>query len=185
MIDRITLKKLQENALKSLFSGSNGDLFVKNVKLTKVVLFYLIPLLITTIAIFKCTLLSAFANYIGVTISIFTSLFFSLIIILGDKLKKESSNSSISQKQFDYIKNNITQISQMTLYVIYLGILLVITLFLNILFKSKLYVYPEIFFTAIAFFIFVRYVIFLFGILQRLFYVNRDELENTFRILDE
>lgn len=140
--------------------------------------FYLAPIAVCIIAWCREIKLTSLENYIGSGIAIFTGLFFSLLLGIGAKIRDEKSNPDKEEVNFQKFKTSMQQIANITLYVIEIGIVIFLILLLNSLLKSKEYEIVERIFTLVALFLLTRFLISLFFMIQRFYFVVRDEISN-------
>lgn len=116
---------------------------------------------------------------VGTIISIFTGLFFSLLLGVNDKIKGERKNPDKDNTSFQKYKENMIQISSMILYIILVGIEIFVLLILNLFFKQFLPFLIENIFTALILFLLIRYIAILLSIIQRFYYTTRDEINGV------
>lgn len=180
MLDINTLLKVRSEAIESIKKDSDGE-FVQNRyhKFFFYILWYFLPLIAVTTVIYKQIKLSDLQDYIGASIALFTGLFFSLLLSLGDKLRTEKANENIDLSNYNKFKENMKQISRITQFIILKGILIFILLLVNSLYKSKTYTWIESILTSIAIYILIQYTIAIYFLLQRFHHTMKDELNNT------
>ena len=178
MIDFKVLIKIKKNALKSIKTDSEGHLIDgKSSKFLLVLFFRIIPFITALTPWFLHVKLSDLSGYVTTGIAIFTGLFFSLLLNISAKIRIEKENKNIDIANFQAFKENMRQISNITQYIIILGILVMLLVLFNSLLNfgcNKI----EYGFTSIALFLLIRYFVCLFFLLQRFFYVLRDEINN-------
>lgn len=182
MLDLRILKDLHNDAIRSMKKDSNGDKI--NRKIQKILFFiywYGLPFTALIIVFVKSLFLTNLQNYIGTIIALFTGLFFSLLLRLGDKLRAEKINENIDINNYYRFKENLKQISSITQYIILLGILIFSLLVLNSIVKSQECLYIEVSLTAIVVFMLIRYIIAIGFLLQRFHFTLRDEINNTIK----
>lgn len=180
MLDIRVLRKIRNDAIDSIKKDSDGVKVQKlTYKITFYFLWYIAPIASIVISLCKKILLSDLQNYIGTVIALFTGLFFSLLLRLGDKLRAEKANINIDENNYKQFKENLKQISSITQFIILLGIKIFILLVINSLIKSTSYPYIEIIITSLSIFILLRYIITIGFLLQRFHFTLRDELNNT------
>lgn len=180
MLDIKILWKVREEAIESIKKDSNGE-FVQNNwhKAFFYLLWYGLPILAIFTVICKKIKLSDLQDYIGASVALFTGLFFSLLLSLGDKLRTEKANENIDISNYNKFKENMKQISRITQFIILKGILIFILLLINSLYKTETYPCVESIFTSIAVYILIQYTIAIYFLLQRFHHTMKDELNNT------
>lgn len=180
MIDLNVIWKIRCEAIDSIRKDSDGD---KAEGILKLILFifywYFIPLLAVGLVVWKDIKLSALENYIGTSVAIFTGLFFSLLLGLGDKLRTEKANPNIDQRNYDKFKENMKQISRITQFVILTGVIVFVLLLLNSLVRDPELPWIELVFTGVSMYLLVQYLISIYFLLQRFHHTMKDELNNT------
>lgn len=178
MLDFKVLFEIKKNAVTSIKSDSDGQPIEGSSRKFLFILFFgILPLATAAIPWFLCIKLSDLAGYVSTGISIFTGLFFSLLLNISSKIRIEKENINVDISNFKAFKENMRQISNITQYVIILGILIMLVVLFNYLLNfgcTKV----EFGFTSIALFLLVRYFVSLFFMLQRFFFVLRDEINN-------
>lgn len=178
MLDFKVLSDIGKEAKKSIKSGSDGLLISGKVKHFIFHLFFtVIPLLGASTPWYSNVILSNLENYIGTGIAIFTGLFFSLLLNISSKIRIEKENENIDASNFQAFKQNMRQISNITQYIVILGILVLLFVLINSLIKTE-FDLIEKFFTSFALFLLIRYFSCLFFLLQRFYFVLRDEISN-------
>ncbi|SIT17162.1 LTA synthase family protein [Belliella pelovolcani] len=178
MIDFNTLFQIKKDAISSIKSDSEGQLITSTWPNFLYTLFFiLIPILVAVLPWFICIKLTEMASYISTGISIFTGLFFSLILNISSKIRIEKENINMDFDNFQRFKENMRQISNITQYLIILGILIMVVVFLNFLFNFNEYKI-EAAFTSLALFLLIRFFVCLLFMLQRFYFVLRDEINN-------
>jgi len=140
--------------------------------------FYFLPILTMLIAWHRDIKLSSLENYIGTGIAIFTGLFFSLLLSIGDKVRNEKENPNKDRDNFQRYKTSMKQIANIVLYTIIIGVVIFMILLANSIFKTDCCIYVEKVFTAITIFLLVRFIVSLFFIIQRFYFLVRDEINN-------
>lgn len=179
MLDLKTFRRLAKDAKISMRRDSDGEIIQKrSLKFSFFVLFNIFPIFIAGFAYLNNILISRIDNYIGTVISIFTGLFFSLLLGISDKIKGERANGDKDNVNFQRYKENMKQIAQIVLYIILMGVEIFILLFLNSLFGHYLYGWIEILITILVSYILTRFIIALFFVIQRFYYTSRDEISN-------
>lgn len=124
--------------------------------------------------------LSAMEDFISSGTAIFTGLFFSLLLSVGDKIRKEKENENKDNDNYRQFKNNMKQISKIILLTIFIGILLFVTMLLNKVLNTTNYPIIERIFTSIALFLLVQFLVTMLFMTQRFYFTLRDELANLF-----
>lgn len=179
MLEFKTFHKIAKDAKKSILTNSNGEAtYKKSSNFYFFVLFNFLPILVGIISWFTNTLISEIDNYIGTVISIFTGLFFTLLLGISDKITGEKSNPDKDNIQFQKYKENMSQIAKIVLYIILMGIEIFILLLLNSMFGHFFNGYIEIALTMLVSIILVRFIISLLFVAQRFYYTSRDEINN-------
>lgn len=180
MLDVKVLFKIRKEAIESIKKDSDGEPIGKLYNsLFFYFLWYALPILGIAVVVCKQIKLSDLQDYIGASIALFTGLFFSLLLSLGDKLRTEKANVNIDVNNYNKFKENMKQISRITQFIILKGILIFVLLLLNSLLKSTEYLYIETVLTAIAVYILIQYTISICFLLQRFHHTMKDELNNT------
>ena len=178
MLDLGVLLKIRTEAIKSIKSDSDNEQISKRgAHFTYYMTFYTIPFICASLPFFIELKLSDMESFVGTGISIFTGLFFSLLLGIGSKIKTEKENPDIDLENYKQYRNNMKQISNITQFVIILGVVIMAIVLINYLFKgSNIYIQKSL--TAIVLYLLVKFVISLLFMLQRFYYVLRDELGN-------
>lgn len=140
--------------------------------------FYVAPLLVCFIAWCRDIRLTSLENYIGSGIAIFTGLFFSLLLGIGAKIRDEKANPDKEEENFQKFKTSMKQIANITLFVIEIGIVIFVILLLNSILKSDKIEVVETIFTLVALFLLTQFLVSLFFMIQRFYFVVRDEINN-------
>jgi hypothetical protein len=179
MLDFNVIKEINKKAIESIKSDSDGDsingFWKKTVFYT---FFYIFPISLSIISWFKDVEVSNLESYIATGIAIFTGLFFSLLLSIGAKVRAEKANKDIDIDNFQSFKTSMKQIANITLYVIILGVFIFLLILLNNILQSDCYPFIEKGFTAIVLFLLGRFIVALFFMVQRLYFLVRDELDN-------
>ncbi|HBG40885.1 MAG TPA: hypothetical protein DEF88_00590 [Porphyromonadaceae bacterium] len=179
MLDFKTFERISCEAKKSMKKDSDGDeINSKSSKILFFLIFYVLPFGISFFAFHKKIIISEIAEYIGTVISIFTGLFFSLLLSIEDKVKNQRDNKDRQDSNFQKYKENMKQISNIVLYIILLGVEIFMLLFLNSLFGNYLDGCIEILITIVTSFLLMRFIISLLFVIQRFYYTSRDEIGN-------
>lgn len=178
MLDLGVLLKIRTEAIKSIKSDSDNERINKpGAYFIYYLTFYTIPFICASLPFFIELKLSDMESFVGTGISIFTGLFFSLLLGIGSKIKTEKDNPDIDLENYKQYRNNMKQISNITQFVIVLGIVIMAIVLINYLFKdSNIYIQKSL--TAIVLYLLVKFVVSLLFMLQRFYYVLRDELGN-------
>lgn len=178
MLDIKVLINIKKSAINSLNSDSSGELWSKTKnQLYFLFTFTIIPLLISGLAFYFDVRLESFENYIISGISIFTGLFFSLLLNISSKIRIEKENKNLDIENFKAFKENMKQIADITQYVIIIGVEIMILTLINILVSSRS-VYIDFTLTCSVIFLIARYFLCLLSMLQRFYFVTRDEIKN-------
>lgn len=178
MIDFNVLYDISKEARESIKTDSDKEP-IKGfwVNLIFFLFYTIMPLLAASTPWYWDIKLSNLEGFIGTGITIFTGLFFSLLLNISSKIRIEKENVNKDISNFEAYKENMRQISSITQYIILLGILILFVVLANSLICiSKTYV--EKTFTSIAIFLLMRYLVCLFFVLQRFYFVLRDEIDN-------
>ena len=86
MLDFNVIKQIRNDALDSIKRDSDDEkINGYGIKLTFYAMFYLIPIILGVLALWKNVLVSELEGYISTGIAIFTGLFFSLLLSIGSK----------------------------------------------------------------------------------------------------
>lgn len=180
MIDLSVIGQISKKAKKSIGSGAdNNQISNKLYKTFYYVLFYLIPLLSAFFCIYLEISLYSNNTYIFTGIAIFIGLFFSLLLSIGGKIKSVSDSKKLSKAHFDKFKNSMSQIADIILYIILLGV----TIFLLIFIDSLVYHWKEvssIYLMAFTAFLLMRFIVSIFFLMQRFYFTSRDEIKNIY-----
>ena len=171
MLDISVITKIRKSALVSMRSDSD-DQKIASVwkKIVFVSIFYILPISISILSWIKCLKLS--------TMEGFTGLFFSLLISIGAKVRSEKENPNKDESNFQQFKTSMKQIANIILYVILLGISIFLLMLINSILKSDCYPSIEKIITAITLFLLVRFIVSLFFMMQRFYFLVRDEINN-------
>jgi hypothetical protein len=179
MLDFKVVKSIRNEALDSIKRDSDND---KISGIWKNIVFYLmfygVPIFLGVISLIKNVSVSDLESYITTGIAIFTGLFFSLLLSIGSKVKAEKANTDKDEANFISFKIGMTQIAKITMYNIILGILIFLLILLNHIFKSNSYEFIEMAFTFAVMYLLGQFIVTLFFILQRLYFLVNDELNN-------
>lgn len=178
MLDFKVLFTIRKEAIRSIKSDSDYQPIKKRgACLTFYLTFYLIPLICASVPFVIELKLSDMESFIGTGVSIFIGLFFSLLLSIGSKIKSEKNNPDIDIENYKRYRNNMKQISIITQFVIVLGIVIMGVVLINFLVKGC-NDYLEKGLTAVALYSLSKFFVCLFFMLQRFYYVMRDELGN-------
>lgn len=179
MLDFKSYTEINSKAIQSIKTDSDGELIDdKCNKFIFYLLFYGIPLLAFCLVFCNEIKVSSFERIVATGISIFTGLFFSLLLNISSRIRIEKENVNIDFDSFKRYKNNMKQIANITLYIISLGIYIISLLLINHLIKDVFCRYVEISITAVIFFMILRYLISILFMIQRFRFIVRDEIEN-------
>ncbi|MEC3906437.1 hypothetical protein VOI54_05370 [Tamlana sp. 2201CG12-4] len=179
MLDFNVIKNIRNDALDSIQKDSDDEKIVGFWrKLTFYSMFYIVPLALGGLSLWKNISVSDLESYITTGIAIFTGLFFSLLLSIGSKIKAEQLNPNKDKDNFKSFKIGMTQIAKITLYNIILGILIFLLILLNHILKTDCYQYIEMGFTFVVMYLLGQFIVTLFFMLQRLYFLITDELNN-------
>lgn len=179
MLDIHTLIDLRKKAICSIKTDCDDvKISSKWKKTVFIVVFYILPVLAAIATFYNEIKLTDLQGYIGTSIAIFTGLFFSLLLNIGTKIKAEKQNKDKDSANFQQYKTSMKQIADITLYTIVLGIYIFILMLINSIFKTSNCVYIEFSITSVTIFMLVRFIGSLFFMIQRFFYLIRDEISN-------
>lgn len=180
MLDLKVILEIRRKAIQSMQKDSDDEIFTSLWKrIFFIVSFHIIPIGISLTVWIRDIRLSSIENYIGTGIAIFTGLFFSLLLTIGAKVRAERDNPDKDIENFQRFKTNMKQIANITLYVIITGIVVFSFMLLNSLFKNDSYVYIEKSFTVVSLFFLTRFIVSLFFMIQRFYFLVRDEINNV------
>jgi len=179
MLDLKVICDIRKNAVNSILTDSDDEI-IKSVwkKIIYVLTYYILPLGASSIAFWRNITLSSMQSYIGTGIAIFTGLFFSLLLSIGAKVRAEKENVNRDNANFQRYKTSMKQIANIILYIIVLGIIIFLIMILNSILKSANYPCVEKIFTAIALFLLGQFIVSLFFMIQRFYFLVRDEINN-------
>jgi len=178
MIDFGVFAQIRKNALESITSDSDkeniGD---KKQKFIFVVIFYVFPICCALTPWLLNVGISRFDSFIATAISIFTGLFFSLLLNISSRIRIEKENKDIDLNNFERYKENMKQISNITQYVVVQGIVIMLFILFRYLFsfENDLIIHTI---DSIVIFVLIRYFLCLLFMLQRFYFVLRDEIDN-------
>jgi hypothetical protein len=179
MLDFSGFKEINYKAIKSIKTDSDGELI--DSKLNKFIFyffFYTLPIISFSLVFYFEIKVSSFDKIVATGVSIFTGLFFSLLLNISSRIRIEKENLNIDFQSFKKYKTNMKQIANITLYIISLGIYIISLLLINYLIKDNVFKYFEIIITAITFFLIIRYLVSILFMIQRFRFIIRDEIEN-------
>lgn len=180
MVDFKTLLNIQKEALESIKKDSDGEFISKfKFKMSFIIFWYFIPFCGMVTVFYRQVFLSDLQEYIGASVALFTGLFFSLLLSLGDKLRTEKANVNIDHSNYMRFKETLKQISKITQLIILKGIVIFTILLINSLSKTSDCIYVEITLTAISIYILAQYTISIGFLIQRFHHTMQDELNNT------
>lgn len=178
MLDLRVILNIKKKAITSIKSDSDGKRITSKWQIILFhTLFHVIPYSLATIPWLSSVRLPALENYLGTSIAIFTGLFFSLLLGIGDKIRVERENINIDQDSFHRFKENLKQIAQITLYTIVLGVFIFSIMLINTLSVWD-YDLIEKIFTSVVLLLMARFILSIFFILQRFVFIIRDEIDN-------
>ena len=179
MLDISVITKIRKSALDSMKSDSD-DQKIASIwkKFVFIAIFYILPICASILSWIKCLKLSTMEGFVGSGIAIFTGLFFSLLISIGAKVRSEKENPNKDESNFQQFKTSMKQIANIILYVILLGISIFLLMLINSILKSNCYPSIEKSITAITLFLLVRFIVSLFFMMQRFYFLVRDEINN-------
>lgn len=179
MLDIKVLFDIRNNAVESMKSDSDDEkIESKWKKVVFFLTFYCLPISLAYLSWHREIKLTSLETYIGASIAIFTGLFFSLLLSIGSKIRLEKENPNIDNDNFLQFKKSMKQIANITLYEIIVGIFIFLFMLLNSILKSKCHPEFEQVLTIITVYLLGQYIVSLFFMMQRYFYVVRDELNN-------
>jgi hypothetical protein len=180
MLDIKVLLEIRHNAIQSMKRDSDDEqIESKWKKFVFILAFYCIPVSLALIAWYKEIKLTSLEQYIGASIAIFTGLFFSLLLNIGSKIRSEKENPNVDNENFLQFKKSMKQIANITLYEIILGIIIFLLMLLNSILKSNSYPLFEQTLTILTIYLLGQYIVSLFFMMQRYFYIVRDELNSV------
>ncbi len=179
MLDLDVINKIIQSAKESMKCDCDDEKITSYWKKTVFfIAFYLLPFITVVFSWFRDIKLSSLESYIGTGIAIFTGLFFSLLLSIGDKVRNEKNNPDKDDDNFQRFKTSMKQIANIILYTIVLGVVIFVILLINTILKSDSCIYIEKVLTAISIFFLIRFIVALFFIIQRFYYLVRDEINN-------
>jgi hypothetical protein len=180
MLDLKTLLSIRKEAIESIKKDSDGDnIHKKSFKISFFLIWYIAPIGGILTVLYKQIKLSDLQEYIAASIALFTGLFFSLLLGLGDKLRTEKANDNIDESNYNRFKENMKQISKITQFIILKGVLIFVLLLINSISKTSDYKCIEIGITAVSVYILFQYTVSIGFLLQRFHHTMADELNNT------
>lgn len=179
MFDLRTIIEIRKAAISSIKRDSDDEKITSPLaKCIYIFSSYLLPFSASLISWIRDVKLTDIQSYVGTSIAIFTGLFFSLLLTIGNKIRTEKENVNKDELNFQRYKSSMKQIANITLYTIVLGVVVFLTMLLNSLFKSECVKMVEKIFTSFAIFVLVQFIVSLFYIIQRFYYLIRDEINN-------
>src|SRR5699024_10997283 len=132
MIEIKTIRNIFTEGVDAIKVDSDGQkIDSKSSKLLFFVLWYLAPLSVILVVFLQNIKISSFQNFVGSSIALFTGLFFSLLLRIGDKIRAEKNNQNKDVQNFQRFKESLKQISKISQLIILLGIIIFVTLILN------------------------------------------------------
>lgn len=179
MIDLKTIYNIYKDGVYAIKTDSSGHRISSNLSLwTFRFLWFVLPLIIIATVFCREIKISFLQNFIGSSIALFTGLFFSLLLRIGDKIRVEKNNQDRDNDNFQKFKESLFQISKISQLIILIGIKVFILLILNWLVKSDSLPIVELTITSIVFLLLTWYLIALIALIQRFTYTMRDEIDN-------
>jgi hypothetical protein len=179
VIDFQILKRITQDTFQSINRDSDGEHIKSKLSRFSLWLFFIIiPLgLSTTAYVFKVDLRDI-ESVTGTIIAIFTGLFFSLLLSIGTKIREERGSTDLEINQFHRFKNNLKQISHITLFTIICGTLILGLMLLNSMVMgicinefNRILTFITVYFISI-------FLIMLLLLVQRFHHVLKDEIDN-------
>ncbi len=177
MIDFGVFARIRRDALESINSDSDGEKIVSKKQKFICVIICIFPICCALTPWIIDVNISRFDSFIATAISIFTGLFFSLLLNISSRIRIEKENKNIDINNFERYKKNMKQISNITQYVVVLGILIMLLILFRYLlgFENCLIIHTI---DSVVIFILIRYFFCLLFMLQRFHFVLRDEIDN-------
>jgi len=175
-----TILEICKNAQNSIRKDADNEFVRKKwSKLEYIAIFYLIPLILGAIAFNLKIKLELIEGFIGTGIAIFTGLFFTLLVTVGDKIKRAKENSNMDNDNFRKFKNSLAQISNIILLSILLGILIFVLLLTNTFVISAEWHMASLIISSLSIYFLFQFLTTIILILQRFFYVVHDEIDGV------
>lgn len=179
MLDFNVIREINKKAIESIKSDSDDELIDnKRKKIVFFFTFYIFPIGLVVFSWIKNVKITNLESYISTGIAIFTGLFFSLLLSIGSKVRSEKVNPDRDDNNYQKFKTSMKQIANITLYIIILGIFIFLLLLLNNIIKTDCYPIIEKLFTGFVLFLLSRFITSLFFLVQRLYFLVRDEINN-------
>lgn len=179
MIELNTIWNIYIEGIDAIRRDSEGRKIVeKSSKRTFNLLWYFLPLLTIVFVFYKQIQISYLQNFVGSSIALFTGLFFSLLLRIGDKIRSEKNNQDRDLENFLRFKESLRQISKISQLIILIGITVFILLVLNGILRSDSCPIIELIISSISLAFLVWYLLALLTLIQRFTYTMRDEIEN-------
>lgn len=181
MFDFSTIRRIKRQAIDSLKMDSDGELYYVS-NFSRKLLFYVVldffSYIIFFLSVWLRLTLENMSSIILTSLSIFIGLFFSLLINIGQKVKKERDNKDRDHENFDRFKNNSLQISRIIQYQVLIAIQIIL-LFILIAYLPQDSIFC-IYYVVSGFInlLIYRFLILLIAILQRFSFLADDEIEN-------
>lgn len=179
MFDFKTLNEISRHAISAMQTNSAGNIVKSKIsKFVFFVLFFLLPLAVASLPFYtRIRLDGNFSTFIATSVAIFVGLFFSLLLSIGSKIKKERDNKNRDDDNFKKFKNTAKQISEIIIYIIKIGLILMMTVAIDFIINDK-YVYVNIVLTSFALLNLSKFFISIILMGQRFFFIIRDEIDN-------
>ncbi len=179
MIELRTIWKIYIDGVNAIRTDSDGQkIDGRALKIIFYSLWVVLPLIVMLIVICKQIHISELQNFLGSSIALFTGLFFSLLLRIGEKIRTEKANENKDIQNFYRYKESLYQISKISQLIILIGIIVFMLLILNWLLKIDYYPVIELIISSISLGLTVWYLIALFALIQRFTYTMRDEVGN-------
>lgn len=179
MFDFDVLKKIRIDANDSIRNDSDGESITGFSHFLSFHFWrWLVPVVLASVPWISDFSIQPIEAYVGTCIAVFTALFFSLLLIAGDKIRVEKDNKDKDFDNFKKYKENMKQIVRITLHIISLGIIIFILTLFHIVFASNYYVFIDNVFASIIIFLLCRFMFALVCLLQRFYYTINDEINN-------
>lgn len=182
MLDFFVFKRIIVDGYDCIRKDSDNERIVDTKqKLLFFVLTYLISIIAMILPWVLKVRLSDMENFISSGTAIFTGLFFSLLLSVGDKIRIERDSNNRDNDNYKKFKNNMKQISSITLLSIFIGIILFMLMLVNrVLVLIGDYPYIEIILTSITLLLLWQFTVTLLYMTQRFYFTLKDELNNLF-----
>jgi hypothetical protein len=179
MFDFSVLGEISKNAIQSIKKDKDGDPIQGwGIGIVFFILYYFIPILLSIICFFSNVFLSDMQGFLITGISIFTGLFFSLLLTIGSKVKSQKENENCDNISFKRYRENMKQITDIVLFVILLGVYIFIIILLNALLKNFYPFQIEMILTIVSIYLTAKFIILIFFMVQRFYHVSKEELNS-------